>query len=511
MTGTIALYMRLSSEDANAGESYSIGNQRDLLHGFVKGQREFDGCTMLEFCDDGYSGTNFNRPDVQKMLSMAGNPIQCIIVKDFSRFGRNLIDVGDYLDQIFPFLGVRFIAVNENYDSQKSIGSSVSLDVSLKAMIYEMYSRDVSEKIRCVQQAKMRKGEYLCAIAFYGYKRSQTEKNKLEIDEPAAIVVRRIFQMAVEGGKPIEIARILNTEYIPAPLMYRKENHTDGMRGWTAASDMVYWTRDNVRRVLTDERYTGCLISRKRTKVDVSTKRTEPVPKEDWIVAKNSHAPIISQETFEAVSQVLKPYVNKKLQVRPKQLFRGLLKCAVCGRTLNRNICKNTYFFCPTGKVVADSPCGKIHLTEQALTETLVTAIHTRIRLLGEMDNELEHDRKKPALTGKVQNCQETIDRCRASISIIFEDYADGRINREEYLLRKKEVLERQQEAEQSFAALNERLAQVRQNEKDCSPANDMGKYSFTGQLTRELLEALVKEIHVSGTDTMEIIFNFKE
>lgn len=511
MTGTIALYMRLSSEDANAGESYSIGNQRDLLHSFVKDRREFDGCTVLEFCDDGYSGTNFNRPDVQKMLSMAGNPIQCIIVKDFSRFGRSLIDVGDYLDQIFPFLGVRFIAVNENYDSKKSIGSSVSLDVSLKAMIYEMYSRDISEKIRCVQQAKMRKGEYLCAIAFYGYKRSETKKNKLEIDEPAAAVVRRIFQMAAEGMKPMEIARVLNTENVPSPLMYRKENHTDWMRGWTAAGDVVYWARENVRRILADERYTGCLISRKRTKVDVSTKRTEPVPKEDWIVARDAHAPIISQETFALAGQVLNQYSNKKPPAKPKQLFRGLLKCAACGRTLHRITCKEPYFYCPTGKVVSDSPCREIHLREQALTETLVTAIQAKIRLIDEAASSSDKDKQMPELTGKIQSCQETIDRCRAGIAIIFEDYAEGRISREEYLSHKKDVSERQQEAEQSFAALSEQLAQMRQDEKDCSSANDLGRYGFAGKLTRELLEALVKEIRISGADTMEIVFNFKE
>lgn len=511
MTGAIALYMRLSSEDAYAGESGSIGNQRDLLHSFVKEQREFDGCTILEFCDDGYSGTNFNRPDVQKMLSMAGNPIQCIIVKDFSRFGRNLIDVGDYLDQIFPFLGVRFIAVNENYDSRKSLGSSVSLDVSLKAMIYEMYSRDISEKIRCVQQAKMRKGEYLCAIAFYGYKRSQTEKNKLEVDESAASIVRRVFQMAAEGMKPIEIAKALNAEDIPSPLMYRRENHTDGQRGWTAAGEMVYWMRETVRRILADERYTGCLISRKRTKADVSTKRTEAVPKEDWIVAKDTHEPIVSQEVFKAAGRVLKPYGYKKPSSRPKQLFHGLPKCALCGRALSRNISKNTYFFCPTGKAVMNSPCGKVHLPEQTLKEGLITAIYARIRLLARSDSPSDKVSQRSELIGKMQSCQETIDQCRASISAMYEDYAEGRVNREEYLLRKKEAFERRQEAEQSFTEINERLAQIRQDSGNDNAANDLGKYSFAGQLTRELLEELVKEVRVSGTDTMEVIFNFKE
>lgn len=133
----VAFYMRLSSEDANVGESVSIANQRDLLYDFIQNHHEFDNCPVLEFCDDGYSGANFNRPSVQKLLSFAGKTIDCIIVKDISRFGRNLIEVGNYLDQIFPFLGVRFIAINERYDSQQ-YGSSINLDISLRAMIYEM-------------------------------------------------------------------------------------------------------------------------------------------------------------------------------------------------------------------------------------------------------------------------------------------------------------------------------------------------------------------------------------
>lgn len=221
-------------------------------------------------------------------------------------------------------------------------------------------------------------------------------------------------------------------------------------------------------------------------------------------MAKDALEPIISRETFEAVYPVLKRYAKKRPPAKPKQLFRGLVKCAACGRTLNRNICKETYFFCPTGKAVAESPCREIHLTEQALTETLLAAIHARIRLLDDADQISDKGSQKSELTGKIQSCQEDIDRCKASVNTMFEDYADGRISREEYLSRKKE-------AEQTFAALNEHLAQMRQSDSDCPLVNDLGKYSFAGQLMWELLEALVKETRVSGTDTMEIIFNFKE
>ena len=510
MTGTIALYMRISSEDANEGESFSIGHQRDLLYHFVKSRREFDGCTVMEFLDDGYTGTNFDRPGVQKMLSMAGNPIQCIIVKDFSRFGRNLIDVGDYLDQIFPFLGVRFIAVNENYDSKNSIGSSVSLDVSLKAMVYEMYSRDISEKIRCMQQAKMKKGEYLCAIAFYGYKRSQTRKNSLEIDGQAAGIVRRIFQMAVDGMEPTQIALRLNTEGIPAPLAYRRANHTDGLRGWKVAGDTAYWTRENVKRIISDERYTGCLIGRKRTRVDVSKPQTAKVPKEEWIVARDTHEAIVSKEIYGQAQKVLKRNVKKKKPEKPTQRFRGLLKCAVCGRALTRTICKDTYFSCPTRKVLPDSQCRRIHLKEKALEATLLASIQSQIRLLIQTETA---DRKGEilAITEKeIQDCQAVINRHKAKQATAFEDYAEGRITRQEYLSRKEETARQHEESTAMYTELIAKRAEL-QRASDNSGKADLGRYACANELTRELLVELVKEIRVSEEDTLEIMWNFRE
>ncbi len=510
MTETVALYMRLSSEDANEGESFSIGNQRDLLHSFLKSRREFDGCTVMEFCDDGYTGTNFERPAVQKMLSMAGNPIRCIIVKDFSRFGRNLLDVGDYLDQIFPFLGVRFIAVNEDYDSRNSLGSAVSLDVSLKAMVYEMYSRDISEKIRCVQQAKMKKGEYLCGIAFYGYKRSETIKNKLEIDERAAAIVRRIFQMAVEGMKPTQIAVQLNAEGIPSPLVYRRENHTDGLRGWTAAGDISYWTRENVRRIISDERYTGCLVSRKRTVVDVSKKQTVKIPKEDWIVAKNTHEAVVPKAIFEQAQKVLKSCKRQKTPEKPSQRFRGMLKCTVCGRTLGRVECREPYFYCPTRKTVPDAPCRQIHVNEQNLEAALLASIRIQTRLFTHAGMGDENESPLDALEKQIQDCQIAISRCKTKQTNAFEDYAEGRITRQEYLSYKQTVAGQQEEMMARYTELNIKKAELKQASGSLEKA-DLGRYACVTELTRELLVELIKEIRVSGENALEIVWNFKE
>ncbi len=504
---TVALYMRLSSEDDHEGESYSIGNQRELLYDYVRGHREFDGCNVLEFLDDGYTGRNFDRPGVKQMLALAGKTVDCIIVKDFSRFGRNLVEVGDYLDQIFPFLGVRFIAVNEGYDSGQEAGSTVSLDVSLKAKVYEMYSRDKSEKINCVKQAKMRRGEYLGGIGFYGYKKSETEKNRLVVDEPAAEVVRRIFRMAAEGMIPAHIALELNREGIPSPLMYRKANHTDGKRGWKVRGDTVYWMRQNVRRILVDERYTGCMVSRKRAVADVSAKKTVPIPREEWIVAENTHEAVVTKEVFRQAQAVLKHYGSRE-QKKPFQKFRGLVRCACCGNVLIRKAGKIPYYFCLTAQTVKGTACGDIRLEEAVLEEAVSVAIKAQIQLCIEKG---KHRENKESIAERLQDelkgCQSEISRYKAMQMTLFEDYAEGRVDKDSFLLRKQEIMESQERESQRFAELSGRLAQ----EKDTGQKGDLEKYAFADGLSREMLMELVKEIRVRGKDKMEIVWNFRE
>ena len=507
---TIALYMRLSSEDAHEGESCSIANQRALLTDYVKSHREFDSWNVLEFCDDGYSGVSFERPGLQKLLSLAGRTVNCIVVKDFSRFGRNLVEVGDYLDQIFPFLGVRFIAVNEGYDSGQGLGSSVSLDVSLKALIYEMYSRDVSEKIRSVKHTKMRRGEYQGIIGFYGYKRSDAAKGKLEIDEPAAEVVRRIFRMAAEGISPADIAVELNRDGISSPLTYRRENHTDRGHSWRVAGDMICWTRENVRRTLCDERYTGRLVSHTRAKEDVSSKVSKILPKEEWIIAEDAHEAIISKEMFEQAQRVLRHCRRTKKQAKPYQRFRGLVKCAYCGRVLIRNNGKKPYYYCITRRALPGTPCNDVYLEEGKLEESLLEAIRIQVQLAQHSEDAQPDGRtKENILRDRLQECRKTVEKCKARQAAAFEDYAEGRIRKQEYLFRKKEISGQQEEAAREYAELSEKMAEaVSDRGKETA---ELGRYTFVNELTREVLEELVKAVRVSEKDALEIVWNFKE
>lgn len=503
---TIGLYMRLSCGDEGTGESLSIANQRDLLYNYVKSRREFDGCPVLEFSDDGYSGVNFERPGIRELLSLAGKTVDCIIVKDFSRFGRNLVEVGDYLDQIFPFLGVRFIAVNEGYDSRDSFGRSASLGVSLQAMVYEMYSRDLSEKIRSVMRAKMRKGEYLCNIAFYGYRRSETEKNRLEVDPDAAEVVRRMFRMAAGGMTFAQIAVELNREEVPSPLMYRRAKHTDKSRSWHICGDIVYWTGNIVGRIIRDERYTGCLVGHKRVVADLSTRRTRPVPEEEWIVAENTHEALVTKEMFVQAQRVMRRSPEKKPRRKPYQKFRGLLKCAYCGRTLEHRICRQAYFLCPTAKTVQGVPCKAIHLEENVLEKALLMEIQAQTHSMSE---EAPGEDIGDCLREEMKSCQLAISRYKTLLTDLFEDYAEERIDKHEYLLKKQEIARKQEETNRRFDELAKQLAQMHGGTENSS--ENLRRYSSVEELTREMLVELVKEIRVSGKDNLEIVWNFQD
>ena len=255
----IALYIRLSAADRDNGtdgkeESDSVTAQRDMLKGFVAARPEFSGAEIIEFCDDGRTGANFDRTGVSKMLDAAKRgQINCIIVKDLSRFGRDYIEVGDYLEQIFPFLGIRFIAVNDHYDSiDHPYGSAGLIDVSFKNVIYDLYSKELSEKVRSTKKQLAEKGYFLSPYAFYGYEKVPGNKHELMIDESTAVYVREVFSRIQNGEGTTEIARDFNLRGIPTPMMVKRQKAvpaTGTARNMTAIYGRILsserWQRTN--------------------------------------------------------------------------------------------------------------------------------------------------------------------------------------------------------------------------------------------------------------------------
>lgn len=272
---------------------------------------------------------------------------------------------------------------------------------------------------------------------------------------------------------------------------------------------MTCWTRENVRRTICDERYTGKLISHTRAKEDVSAKISKLLPKEEWIIAENAHEALVSKELFEQAQTVLKHYNHTKVPRKPYQRFRGLLKCAYCGRALSKSG-KETYYYCTTRKVLPEAPCACVRTGEKELEDSLLESLKIQIRLIGQPGETRQDGRTEQSiLQEKLRECQKEADRCKARQAAAFEDYAEGRIQKQEYLSRKGEISARQEEVIVQYKEISDKLAETAQSKS--RETVDLGRYAFVKELTREMLEELVKEIRVAKENAIEIVWNFKD
>ncbi len=341
----IAIYLRLSKEDMKDGaatrkeESNSIAMQRLLLRKYI--EDNFTDYEIIEFCDDGYTGTNFDRPDVQEMLERIRNgEINCIIVKDFSRFARDYIELGAYLEQIFPFLGVRFISVNDGYDSVNVQGGIADMDVNFKNLLYDLYSRDLSGKVRSSLAIRKEKGQYVSANSPFGYEKDPEDRHALLIAEDEAEVVRRIFSLTLEGRTSVEIAKLFNETGVKTPVEFKIEK---GKTSRIPKGERFLWSGSTICQILRNEIYIGNTVQKKYEKDFVGGKN-HIKPREEWLVAYGHHEPIINKEVFDKVQE-------DRGKKRPPQYHEthplvGKLVCGCCKKNLNYRRGLNPYFTC---------------------------------------------------------------------------------------------------------------------------------------------------------------------
>ena len=299
----IALYMRISKEDLFLQqESNSILYQRAMLKEYVS--RYFKEYQLLEFVDDGYSGTNFNRPSVAKLLECVRRKlIQCIIVKDFSRFSRDYIELGSYVEQIFPFMGVRFISINDHYDSEQIQGGIGTMDVSFKFLLYDLYSKDLSVKVKTALNIQKEMGNYISANSPFGYEKGKENKHMLFIKEDEAIVVKRIFDMTLNGYTCKQIAGQFNKEGIKTPKQFKmKAKKTDDLKKDKIIDKTndktLEWHSATVDHILKNQIYVGDMIYGKYYKKEVGGKNYLK-PRSEWKVYRHHHEAIISRFIFE--------------------------------------------------------------------------------------------------------------------------------------------------------------------------------------------------------------------
>lgn len=368
----LAAYLRLSIEDGDIviedekQESDSISHQWDLIQAYRK-KNDLMKMQSLEFVDDGYSGINFNRPAITKLLEQVkAGRIGCIIVKDISRFGRDYLEVGDYLEQIFPFMGVRFISVNDHYDSNNYIGTTGGIEVAFKSFMYEMYSKDLSIKMRTTLQMGRKRGDYIGPYPAFGYMFSK-DKKRLVVDPVAAEYVKYIFRLAGLGYSTGMIAKKLNEEAIPTPGQYK--NVVAGKEIYHIMDGTGYWRTKMILNIIQNKEYLGISVNSKTVVNKVGGDKFVRVPDEQRICVPNMHAAIISNEVYEKATQVIKNRGQQKYKRHKKRensILLGSLYCGICHRSLVRQECttKSSYFKCIKASYHRQSLCPKMRLEE---------------------------------------------------------------------------------------------------------------------------------------------------
>lgn len=349
----IAIYLRLSKEDDKGKEeSNSIAMQRLLLKKYAA--ENFKGYELVEFCDDGYTGTNFDRPGMQQMLDrIRKGEIDCVIVKDFSRFARDYIELGSYLEQIFPFMGVRFISINDGYDSASFQGGIAGIDVNFKNLLYDLYSKDLSGKVRSSLSIRKEKGQYVSANSPFGYEKDPENRHDLLIAEDEAEVVRKIFSLTLEGRTSVEIAKLFNETGVKTPVEFKIEK---GKTRRKPKGERFLWNGSTICQILKNEIYIGNIVQKKYTKDFVGGKN-HINPRKDWLVSYGHHEPIINKEDFDKVQESRGNNRQRASQAaltlhkRPPQYhvthpLVGKLVCGCCGKNLNYRRGMNPYFTC---------------------------------------------------------------------------------------------------------------------------------------------------------------------
>lgn len=462
--GTIfntAEYIRLSSEDGDKQESDSVRNQRKLLTEYIDSREDF--VLYDTYIDDGYTGTNFQRPAFQRMIhDIEAGKVNCVIVKDLSRFGRDYIDTGRYLERWFPEVGVRFISVTDGIDSMKQ---AYDMLLPIKNIFNEQYARDISKKIHASVKMKQNAGEFIGAFACYGYKKSHMDKNRLVIDEYAADVIRRIFSLYIQGNGKQKVAKILNEEGILCPAEYKKVNG-ENYKNSNRLEGTTYWTYSTINKILQQEMYIGNMVQ--GTKYQRMRSRQRLVDKEDWIIVEDTHEAIIDKETWQTAQSLLNKRTRELDLESNQSIFAGFLKCGDCGRAMVKNFwrradgSKSYSFYCGTYKRNGKKLCTPHTLPLAVLEQIVLEDLKKIVQSVGDL-NELV---KAGSLTGaktrritddEINKVQVELERIKKLKKSIYEDYREELITKAEFLAYREDYLRKAELYSKQFQSLEEK------------------------------------------------------
>jgi len=505
-------YARLSVEDSGKPGADTIENQKGLVREYIENQPDMELCGI--YCDNGQTGTDFQRPEFERLMEdVRAGKIDCIVVKDLSRFGRNYLETGNYLEQIFPFLDVRFVAVADRFDTLDAERTSEGYIVPLKNIINEAYSKDISRKVGSAYAVKQAKGEFTGTWPAYGYRRCAEDPHRIEPDPETAPVVQDIFKWRLSGSSNTQIMRELNQRGVPSPVRYhylkgdaKCERYADGQ-----------WNMKTIQKILTNEVYRGHMVQGRKRQSFYEGKKQQFLQKSDWVIVHNTHEPLVDETVFGAVQEIMekrKADYWESYGKRPgtPHILKGLVFCADCGRTMMR------YKFSKGGKIGytyvcrthKNNPqaCPSKSMPEKELISVLWDTLRAQLGLADSLSEKLqkfllssEEDRFEVSLKREADAAVQELERAQMLYDRLYPMYAEDKLlTEQEYIRLRQSYRERIRQAETALEAVEEKKkTHTAQTEDNPWLKTNM---CFQGEagLTDEMAHALLERVEI-GTD----------
>lgn len=528
-TWRTALYARLSVED-NGKEADSIENQIALLESYISGCPDLSRVEL--FADNGYTGTNFHRPEFNRMMeAVQSGVIDCIVVKDLSRLGRNYIETSQFIEKICPFYGLRFIAVNDGFDTA-TVTDTAQMSMALSNIVNDYYAKDISRKVTSALQTKMERGDYIGNYAPHGYCKDPENKNHLVIDPETAPVIRQIFQWRAEGVSYMGINRRLNEAGIPSPGQYRLEHGIETNNNRKGRS--VLWNKHMVTEILKNIVYIGHLAQKKGSQCLYAGIPYHITGEDEWIVVEHTHEPIISKELFEAVQKINRESAERSRAnsgkyaylPREKNIFGKKLTCAECGAVMKLHRSFSTKrdkayftFKCPTYAEHGSKGCSDVKKRKADLDVTVFSFIKAQMAVFIDMEHTLQS--LLAAKTGSVEQgrtkskrrlLQQKLENKKSILSGLYVDYKEGLLSRQDYLFTRERI----------DSAIHEIEAELAEQESVTSKTRGLltgemkwkhmvQNYQNAAELSQEMVEAFVETIKLHKDGSLEIKLNYMD
>lgn len=528
----VGAYVRLSVLDGHRENSDSIENQEALLRAYIANDPSLS--LYCVYSDNGETGVNFERDDFERLLDdiRMGN-VDCVIVKDLSRFGRNYIEAGEYLEKIFPFMGVRFIAVNDGYDSLDP-STYDSMTINLKNLVNDVYARDISQKICPVLRGKQERGEFIGAWAAYGYLKDPEDKHRLIVDEETAPIVRDIFDWRLSGMSYQSIARELNSRGIPSPSRYRFEK---GMVKDQRFANTI-WKVAVIKSMLSNEVYLGHMVQGRKREALWEGQQQTILPKEQWLVVKNTHEPIIGQAAFDGVQklgeQAARAYYAKQSRfaevTNTENILKGLVYCGECNTNLVRykNVRENKHkepkfhvwynYICPIHTAEIDR-CSFTSIPETELLEVVFSVIQSQLMTALDMEKFIRGAANKSAILSKKQQIHQRMEQARTQLNRIArlkeslcDDYLDRLMGEKDYLYAQNRYKEQETELVALLGELSAQEQSMRETQTEENPwLRTFLTFREEPFLTRKMALELVEKVIVHSKSAVTVKLRFED